>query len=351
MKEKKVSYKDSGVDIDNANEFTSSISSLMQKNFLTNSNLKNNDLSNFAGMFKLDSGYKNPVLVSGTDGVGTKIMYAHSSGIHNTIGVDLVAMCVNDLLTTGADPLFFLDYIATGKIQRPNLEKVLEGVISGCDYSGCVLLGGETAEMPDLYEENTYDLAGFSVGIVEENEILGREKVHNGDILIGLFSSGIHSNGYTLVRKILEGYDLSEIHPGFDKSLIEILMVPTKIYSKEIKFLKSTGSLNAVANITGGGLLENVSRVLPNELQANIDPSTWDVPEIFKFLEKEGPVDRREMFRTFNMGIGMVVILDKEIYENAIQDFDSNNIEYSIIGEIVESKGSDEKVIINGINS
>ena len=348
MNNEKIFYKDSGVDIDNANAFTSSISSLMKKNF--SSNTKNNDLSNFAGLFKLDSCYENPVLVSGTDGVGTKIMYAHSSGIHNTIGIDLVAMCVNDLLTTGADPLFFLDYIATGKINKFNLEKVIEGVISACDHSGCVLLGGETAEMPDLYAENTYDLAGFSVGVVEEKNILSKEKVKNRDLLIGLPSSGIHSNGYSLVRKILKDHDLSKKYPSLDKSLIQILLEPTKIYSEEMKYFKSTDNLHAVANITGGGLLENISRVLPDGLQARIDPSNWIVPEIFKFLEREGPVDKTEMFRTFNMGIGMVLVLDKDFYGKYKKDLQVNNFEHYKIGEIIRTQESTEKVLISGIN-
>mgnify|MGYP006104089247 CR=1 FL=1 len=351
MNNEKISYKDSGVDIDNANAFTSSISSLMKKSFLSKANTKNNDLSNFAGLFKLDSCYETPVLVSGTDGVGTKIMYAHSSGIHNTIGIDLVAMCVNDLLTTGADPLFFLDYIATGKINKFNLEKVVEGIISACDYSGCVLLGGETAEMPDLYAENTYDLAGFSVGVVEEKNILSKEKVRNGDLLIGLPSSGIHSNGYSLVRKILKNHDLSKKYLSLDKPLIQILLEPTKIYNEEVKHFKSTGNLHAVANITGGGLLENVLRVLPDGLQATIDPSNWIVPEIFQFLEKEGPVDKIEMFRTFNMGIGMVLILDKNFYGKYKKDFQANNFEHCKIGEITKIQESTEKVLISGINS
>lgn len=347
---KKISYKDSGVDIDNANEFTSSISSLMKKNFSSIANLKNNDLSNFAGLFKLDSKYKKPVLVSGTDGVGSKLIYAHTSGIHNTIGIDLVAMCVNDLLTTGAEPLFFLDYIATGKINKSNLEKVLEGIINGCNSSGCVLLGGETAEMPDLYEENTYDLAGFSVGVVEEDNILGKEKVENGDLLIGLLSSGIHSNGYTLVRKVLEGFDLTKQYTGLEKPLIDILLEPTKIYSEEIKFFKYTGSLHASANITGGGLLENVGRVLPDGLQAKIDTSKWNYPSIFQFLENEGPIDKKEMFRTFNMGIGMVLVLDKKIYENSINELNAKNIEHEIIGEVINKELNGEKVLISGIN-
>tara|TARA_A100001037_G_C15134019_1_gene630136 strand:- start:1165 stop:2220 length:1056 start_codon:yes stop_codon:yes gene_type:complete len=350
MNNKKISYKDSGVDIDSANEFTSSISDLMKKNFSAISNLKNNDLSNFAGLFKLDSKYKNPVLVSGTDGVGSKIIYAHSSGVHGTIGIDLVAMCVNDLLTTGAEPLFFLDYIATGKINKSNLEKVLEGIITACNTSGCVLLGGETAEMPDLYAENTYDLAGFSVGVVEEDEILGKEKVQNGDLLIGLFSSGIHSNGYTLVRKVLEGFDLSKKYTGLEKTLIDILLEPTKIYSKEMKIFKNTNSIHASANITGGGLLENVARVLPDGLQAKINTSKWNVPPIFNFLEKEGPVDKKEMFRTFNMGIGMVLVLDKMKYENSIDELSKNNIQHAIIGEVTEKEQRNGQVLISGIN-
>ena len=351
MKKSNISYKDSGVDIDVANAFADSISSIMKKNFSKNLNTKSNDLSNFAGFFKMDASYKNPVLVSGTDGVGTKIMYAHSSGIHDTIGIDLVGMCVNDLLTTGADPLFFLDYIATGKINKSNLEKVIEGIIFACDYSECVLLGGETAEMPDLYDKNTYDLAGFSVGIVEENDILGKGRVEKGDLIIGLPSSGLHSNGYSLVRKILKDYDLSKIYTGFDKSLIELILEPTKIYTKEVKFFKSSRMLHAIANITGGGLLENVSRVIPDGLYPKIDPSKWIVPEIFNFLEREGPVESSELFRTFNMGIGMVLIIDKDFYKDIKNKEQTNKIEYSLIGEVIENQEIAEKVLVAGLHS
>jgi phosphoribosylformylglycinamidine cyclo-ligase len=260
-------------------------------------------------------------------------------------------MCINDLLTTGADPLFFLDYIATGKINKSNLEKVIEGIIFACDFSECVLLGGETAEMPDLYDENTYDLAGFSVGIVEENDILGKGKVKKGDLIIGLPSSGLHSNGYSLVRKILKGFDLSKTYTGFDKSLIELILEPTKIYTKEVKFFKSSGILHAIANITGGGLLENVSRILPDGLHAKIDPSKWVVPEIFNFLEREGPVDNSELFRTFNMGIGMVLILDKEFHKYIKNKKQTNKIDYLLIGEIIENRENVEKVLVTGLHT
>lgn len=274
------------------------------------------DLGSFGGLFKLDlSKIKKPVLVSGTDGVGTKLKLAFLMDKHDTVGIDLVAMCVNDVLCQGARPLFFLDYLATGHLKAQKAAQIVKGISDGCVESGCALIGGETAEMPGFYDSGEYDMAGFTVGIVDEDRIVDGSSIKDGDVILGLPSSGIHSNGYSLVRKLF----LDQLEWKLDRYVDELgdtignaLMTPTKIYVKEVGALLDKYDLNGMCHITGGGFIENIPRVLPDGLGAEIDINSWNVPRIFGMIEKLGKIDKNEMFNTFNMGIGFVIIVDKE---------------------------------------
>ncbi len=274
-------------------------------------------LGAFGGMFDISElGYKEPVLVSGTDGVGTKLLLAFMLDKHDTIGIDCVAMSVNDIVVQGAEPLYFLDYIATGQLDPERVEQIVKGIADGCEQAGCALIGGETAEMPDLYADNEYDLAGFAVGAVEKSNIITGDAIKAGDILIGLESNGLHSNGYSLVRKILlkdKQLDLKKTYGDLTLPLGEELLRPTQIYVKPILALLEKFQINGISHITGGGFIENIPRMLPSELGAVIDCDKWDVPPIFTLLEAEGKLTKHEMFNTFNMGIGMVlaVAVDK----------------------------------------
>jgi phosphoribosylformylglycinamidine cyclo-ligase len=271
-------------------------------------------LGGFGGMFDLSSlNLKEPVLVSGTDGVGTKLMIAFWMDQHETIGIDAVAMCVNDIVVQGAEPLFFLDYIATGKAKPEKIEAIVKGIADGCEQAGCALIGGETAEMPGLYSENEYDLAGFTVGACEKSQLITGETIQAGDVLIGLASSGIHSNGYSLVRKVFNNWALTEYVDELGCTLGEELLKPTKIYVKPILSALKKFNLKGMAHITGGGFIENIPRMLPNGLGASIIEKSWDIPPIFNLITTVGQIDQQEMYNIFNMGIGMVIAVDKDI--------------------------------------
>ncbi|MDP7371487.1 MAG: phosphoribosylformylglycinamidine cyclo-ligase [Nitrospinota bacterium] len=308
-----LTYRSAGVDVSAGESFAEKIAGALRSTHLAHPGRILGEGSGFAGMFRLGASYRDPVLVSGTDGVGTKLKLVQRLGAHAGIGVDLVAMCVNDVITSGAAPLFFLDYIASGKLEPEVLASVVDGIAQGCLDAGCALLGGETAEMPDFYEAGVYDLAGFAVGAVEREEILEASNVRGGDVLIGLLSSGIHSNGYSLVRRVFDDPDEwagDEIHPGLDTSLKEALLAPTRIYASAANAIRGQKGVHAIAHVTGGGLPGNVNRILPPSLQAVFRPGSWPEPGIFGLIEKRGPVRRDEMFGTFNMGIGLVVAAD-----------------------------------------
>lgn len=335
-----INYKDAGVDVANGQKEVELIKKLVEK---TQSENVLSKLGGFSGLFSLENlNIKNPVLVSGTDGVGTKVMLAQMMDKHDTIGIDCVAMCVNDILCQGAKPLFFLDYIACGKLVPEKMEKIVKGVADGCLQANSSLIGGETAEMPGLYKENDYDLAGFCVGIVDKEKIITGEKIKKGDHIFGLKSSGIHSNGYSLVRKIVlekEKLSLDEKIEGLDKSLGEELLKPTKIYVKEILALLEKIEINGLSHITGGGFYENIPRMIPDGLCAKIDVRNITLPKIFSLLEKWGELDKKDMYETFNMGVGLVFAVDKNDIEKVKEIIDED--ELLDLGEVIEN---DEKI-------
>ncbi len=311
-----VNYRDAGVDIDAGNALVTAIKPLVKATRRAGADA---DLGGFGGLFDLKAaGFRDPILVAANDGVGTKLKIAIDTGLHDTIGIDLVAMCVNDLVVQGAEPLFFLDYFATGKLDVENARRVIGGIARGCRESGCALIGGETAEMPGMYRDADYDLAGFAVGAVERDEILPRADIGAGDVLIGLSSSGVHSNGYSLVRKLVEKEGLAWADPApfaAGKTLAEALLTPTKLYVKPIlAALKATGggraagAIKGLSHITGGGLSENLPRVLPAGMAAHVDLAAFSAPAVFGWLQRAGNLDDAEMLRTFNCGIGMIVI-------------------------------------------
>ena len=302
-------------------------------------------IGGFGGLFDLASlGYKEPVLISGTDGVGTKLMVAKMMNKHDTIGIDCVAMCVNDIAAQGAEPLFFLDYIACGKNNPALLEQVVAGVADGCVQSEAGLIGGETAEMPGMYAEDEYDLAGFAVGVAERSNIVDGSAITTGDVLIGLPSSGVHSNGFSLVRKALfeeAGYDVNTKLEELDgKTLGEVLLEPTRIYVKALKPLFAKHLIKGVAHITGGGFIENVPRMYADNLAAKIDTSRWNIPPIFDVIEKSGNVNHAEMFNVFNMGIGMVLAVDESKAEEALSTLSENNETAYVIGKMIERENA-----------
>ena len=336
--QKPLSYRDAGVDIDAGNELIEKIKSSVAS---TRRPGVMGSLGGFGGLFELPlDRYRQPVLVSGTDGVGTKLKLAIQLGKHDTIGIDLVAMCVNDILVLGAEPLFFLDYYATGALDTRIAADVIEGIAEGCRQSGAALIGGETAEMPGMYQAGDYDLAGFCVGIVEKDRAIDGSKVEPGDALIALASSGPHSNGYSLVRKIIEvsGSDLSEDCGGV--ALADALLAPTEIYVSALQDIISTIDVHALAHITGGGLLENLPRVLPENTCGVINTSSWNMPAVFEWLQQNGNVEQMEMFRTFNCGIGMVVVVSEKDAENTLQILKENNTEAWQLGHIESSSGT-----------
>ena len=337
-----LTYRDAGVDIDAGNQVVERIKPLVKRTFRPE---VMGGLGGFGALFDLSGKYREPVLVSGTDGVGTKLKLAQQLDRHDTIGIDLVAMCVNDVLVQGAEPLFFLDYFATGKLQVDTTVAVVGGIAKGCELAGCALIGGETAEMPDMYPPGEYDLAGFTVGAVEKSQLLDGAAVRAGDVLIGIASSGPHSNGYSLVRKIYERAGLPADLDVGGVRLVDALMAPTTIYVKPMLALLKTHAVHAMAHITGGGLTENIIRVIPDGLGLAIDASSWPLPPVFDWLMREGAVPREEMWRTFNCGIGFVLVVPPGAVSAIEGDLDGHGLGHWRIGEVV-ADGSRERVRI-----
>lgn len=344
MSKPTLSYKDSGVDINAGNELVERIKPQVKR---TTRPEVIGGLGGFGALCALPSKYKEPILVSGTDGVGTKLRLAIDLHKHETIGIDLVAMCVNDLVVQGAEPLFFLDYYATGKLDVDVASNVVKGIAEGCIQSGCALVGGETAEMPGMYQAGDYDLAGFCVGVVEKSKIINGSKVREGDALIALGSSGPHSNGYSLIRKVIEvaKVDLKQEKLA-GKLLSEHLIAPTKIYVKSILSLIEKIDIHAIAHLTGGGFWENIPRVLPNNVKAVIYENSWQWPPVFDWLQQQGNIDTYEMYRTFNCGVGMLIALPKEQAEQAIKILQQAGENAWLIGEIQSRSKKDVQVII-----
>ena len=326
-----LSYKDAGVDIEAGDHLVDRIKSVAKRTMRPE---VMGGLGGFGALCKIPKGYDEPVLVSGTDGVGTKLKLALALNKHDTIGIDLVAMCVNDLLVCGAEPLFFLDYYATGHLNVDVAADVVTGIGEGCVQAGCALVGGETAEMPGMYEGEDYDLAGFCVGVVEHAKIIDGSKVQAGDVLIGVASSGAHSNGYSLIRKIIDVKNIALDQDIDGKKLSDVVMTPTKIYVKSILELAKQVDIHAMAHITGGGLPGNLPRVLPNGTRARIDTASWQWPALFKFLQLQGNVDTYEMYRTFNCGVGMVIAVGSEDSEKALAQLQAAGETAWVIGKI-----------------
>ncbi|MEM1111346.1 MAG: phosphoribosylformylglycinamidine cyclo-ligase [Pseudomonadota bacterium] len=335
-----LSYRDAGVDIDAGNRLVERIKGLTQR---TRRPEVLGGLGGFGALCEIPAGYREPVLVSGTDGVGTKLKLAMDMGVHDTIGIDLVAMCVNDLIVTGAEPLFFLDYYATGALNVDMAVDVVTGIGRGCELAGCALVGGETAEMPGMYEGDDYDLAGFCVGVVEKGDIIDGSGVKPGDALIALASSGPHSNGFSLIRKILDHTNADLGQSMGQSTLGDALLAPTTIYVKSLLQLLQSIPVNAISHITGGGLLENLPRVLPDNCAARIDSTSWAWPEVFQWLQASGNVAPHEMYRTFNCGVGMVLCLAAENTSSALQLLRDAGCSAWQIGEIVP--GDNEVVL------
>jgi phosphoribosylformylglycinamidine cyclo-ligase len=328
----KNTYKDAGVDVLEGqravNMMKKHIDKTLSKNVLRG-------IGGFSGLFELDlEGIKKPVLVSGTDGVGTKLKIAFMMDKHDTIGIDCVAMCVNDILCQGAKPLYFLDYIGTGNLKAPKVEKIVEGICTGCVEAGASLIGGETAEMPDFYQNEEYDLAGFTVGVVDKDKIITGEHIKDGDILIGIPSSGIHSNGYSLVRKVFfkdNNYDLNDYMDELGTTLGDELLKPTRIYAKECAKLFPKYDIKGVCHVTGGGFYENIPRIIPKGLGVRINKHFWSRPSIFNLIMRVGNISEKEMYSTFNMGIGMILVVNKEDSEKIV-----NELESYVIGQVVK---------------
>jgi len=340
---KPLTYADAGVNIDAGNRavelMKQSVSSTFRPEVLTG-------IGGFGGLFALDTTrYKQPVLVSGTDGVGTKLRVAFMLDKHDTIGIDAVAMCVNDILTLGAEPLFFLDYLAVGRLQPDKVAEIVSGVAEGCKQAGCALVGGETAEMPDFYGEGEYDIAGFAVGVVDRERIIDGKSIVPGDALIGLPSSGLHSNGYSLARRVLlerAGYRVDQVHPELGRTVGEEMLEPTRIYARTVLPLLDRFDIKGIAHITGGGLLENVPRILPPGTSARIETKTWETPAVFNIIAREGPVDMTEMYRVFNMGIGMVLAVAEEKADEIVQALIEAGENALVIGRVTAGEGKVE---------
>lgn len=343
-------YKDAGVDVEAGYDLVKRI----KKDIAATSRPETSGtIGSFGGMFDLEKlGYQHPVLVSGTDGVGTKLMIAQEMGINDTIGIDCVAMCVNDVLAQGAEPLFFLDYIATGHNDPAKLAQVVHGVAEGCRQSGSALIGGETAEMPDMYPKNEYDLAGFSTGIANKEDILTQDLAKEGDILIGLPSTGVHSNGFSLIRQVLfkdhqlKVTDRPEALEG--KSIGEILLTPTKIYVQAVLSLVKRHLLHGIAHITGGGLIENLPRTYTDDLQAEVNLGAWPVQAIFRYLQNKGQLKEQDCLNTFNMGIGLVLLVPKANVLQVKEQLKQKNEQYYEIGKLRKRPIGEKKIVFNG---
>ena len=338
-----LSYKDAGVDIDAGNDLVENIKGAVKR---TTRPEVMGGLGGFGAVCQLPSGYKEPVLISGTDGVGTKLRLAIDLKKHDTVGIDLVAMCVNDLLVLGAEPLYFLDYYATGKLDVDVASDVVKGIAEGCVQSGCALVGGETAEMPGMYHAGDYDIAGFCTGVAEKSELIDGSKVQPGDQLIALASSGPHSNGFSLIRKVLEVNNTDTSEMLGDKTIAEHLLEPTKIYVKSTLAMLKDVKAHALSHITGGGFWENIPRVLPENTQAVINGSSWQWPEIFNWLQEKGNITTHEMYRTFNCGVGMIIAVPAESVEKSLAILAEHGENAWHIGEIKTQGEGEEQVII-----
>ncbi|NBI29850.1 phosphoribosylformylglycinamidine cyclo-ligase [Chengkuizengella marina] len=339
-------YKQAGVDINAGNEAVERMKKHVKNTFrpevLT-------DLGGFGGLFSLNKDkYEEPILVSGTDGVGTKLKLAFVMDKHDTIGVDAVAMCVNDIIVQGAEPLFFLDYLACDRVIPEKIESIVKGIADGCKQSGCALIGGETAEMPGMYAEGEYDIAGFVVGVVDKNKMIDGSSIQEGDVVLGLASSGVHSNGFSLVRKLLledAGYQLDDYVDELNGKLGDILLTPTKLYVKPVLSMLDKVQLKGLSHITGGGFIENIPRVLPEGVNVDIEDGSWEVPAIFSLLQSKGNISKSDMFRTFNMGIGMVIVVSTNDAEEVIRIAKQQGESIYHIGKV--TKGN-QKVTFNG---
>jgi phosphoribosylformylglycinamidine cyclo-ligase len=340
-----LSYRDAGVDIDAGDQLVENIKPFAKRTMRPE---VLSGIGGFGGLVEISKKFKEPVLVSGTDGVGTKLKLAFELNRHDTVGIDLVAMSVNDILVQGAEPLFFLDYFACGKLDVPAATEVIKGIAKGCEDSGCALIGGETAEMPGMYPVGEYDLAGFAVGVVEKSKIITGEYIKVGDVVLGLASNGAHSNGYSLVRKIIERSkpDLNAKFDG-DRSLADCIMAPTRLYVKPMLSLMQTITIKGMAHITGGGITENVPRVLPANVVADIDSKTWKMPKLFDWLREGGNVEAQEMFRTFNCGIGMVVVVAAQDADTAIKHLQATGETVSRIGVIRARNGNEHQTQVS----
>ncbi len=338
-------YREAGVDIDAGDEFVDRIKPLVRSTFRPEVLA---DLGGFGGLFKLNAKrYEEPVLVSGTDGVGTKLKIAFMMDRHDTVGIDLVAMCVNDIAVSGAEPLFFLVYFAAGKHAVPKAQQVVAGIADGCRQAGCALIGGETAEMPSMYADGEYDLAGFAVGVVDKPKIIDGKTINPGDAILGLASSGLHSNGYSLARRVFfekAKLTITGTLPEFDRPLGEVLLTPTRIYAKQILALVQEFPIKGIAHITGGGITENLPRVLPKGVRARISRKAWSVPLVFQTLSRLGQVDREEMFRVFNMGIGLILVVPAQLASAVLSKAGELGDQGWRIGEIVPSSDNEPEV-------
>ena len=336
-----LSYRDAGVDIDAGDRLVENIKPFAMRTMRPE---VLSGIGGFGGLVEISKKYKDPVLVSGTDGVGTKLKLAFDLNRHDTVGIDLVAMSVNDILVQGAEPLFFLDYFACGKLDVDAATEVIKGIANGCEQSGCALIGGETAEMPGMYPVGEYDLAGFAVGVVEKANIITGEHIKPGDVVLGLASNGAHSNGYSLVRKIIERSQ-PDLNAKFDgeRTLADCIMAPTRLYVKPLLALMKSLTVKGMAHITGGGITENVPRVLPKNVVADIDSKAWKMPKLFDWLREQGNVEAQEMFRTFNCGIGMVVIVSQEDAAKAISQLQAAGEKVSQIGHIHARQGDEHQ--------
>ncbi|WP_226001571.1 phosphoribosylformylglycinamidine cyclo-ligase [Paenibacillus sp. BJ-4] len=330
-------YKNAGVDIAAGNEAVERMKKHVKRTFrpevLT-------DLGGFGALFGLNKDkYEEPVLVSGTDGVGTKLKLAFAMDRHDTIGIDAVAMCVNDIVVGGAEPLFFLDYLACDKVVPEKIEAIVAGIAEGCHQSGCALVGGETAEMPGMYSDGEYDIAGFTVGIVDKSKIINGSSIAPGDTVIGLASSGVHSNGFSLVRKLLleqQGYDLHDEIEGLNGKLGDVLLEPTKIYVKSVLALLDKVKVKGMAHITGGGFIENIPRVLPDHVNVDIEYGAWPILPIFQLMQEKGAISNKDMFTTFNMGIGLVIVVGQEDAQTALNVLKEQSEDAYVIGKVTE---------------
>ncbi len=344
MSEHGLSYRDAGVDIDAAQRAMGGIAAMLRS---TRTADTLSDLGSFGGLYRVPAGFERPVLVASTDGVGTKLKIAFLTGIHDTVGADLVNHCVNDILVQGARPLFFLDYIGLGRLEPGTVEGLVSGIARACRANGCALLGGETAEMPDFYAPGEYDLAGTIVGMVDEERVLDGSKIREGDVIVALASAGLHTNGYSLARRVLldrMGLAVSDPFPGEGATVGEVLLREHRSYLAAVSPLLARDLVHGLAHITGGGLLDNIPRILPDGLAARIDLGSWNVPNLFDVLQREGGVERDEMFRAFNMGVGMIAVVGPERADEVARSFTEAGETAWLAGEIVRG---DPRVILD----